>query len=32
MEYSSKQVDSLMEKDEVLSNVGVHQAQWRLLR
>ena len=32
MEYSSKQVDPLMERDEVLSNVGVHQAQWRLLR
>ena len=32
VEYSSKQVDPLMERDEVLSNVGVHQAQWRLLR
>ena len=32
VEYSSKQVDPLMERDEVLSNVGVHQAKWRLLR
>ena len=31
-EYSSKQVDPLMEREEVLSDVGVHQAQWRLLR
>ena len=32
VEYSSKQVDPLMERDEVLNDVGVHQAKWRLLR
>ena len=32
VEYSNKQVDPLMERDEVLSDVGVRQAQWRLLR
>ena len=32
IEYSSKQVDPLMERDEVLLDGGVHQAQWRLLR
>ena len=31
-EYSSKQVDPLMEREEVLSDVGVHGARWRLLR
>ena len=32
VEYSSKQVDPLMERDEVLADVGMHQAKWRLLR
>ena len=32
VEYSSKQVDPLMEREEILSSVGVHKAQWRLLR
>ena len=30
--YSSKQVDPLMDREVVLSDVGVHGAKWRLLR
>ena len=30
--YSSKQMTPLMSKEEVLTEVGVHQAQWRLQR
>ena len=32
VDYSSKQVQPLMSKEEILEKVGVHQTQWRLQR
>ena len=32
MDYSTKHVEPLISEDDVISNVGTHTSQWRLLR
>ena len=32
MDYSSKQVEPVLSKEEVLSRAGMHNAEWRLVR
>ena len=32
VDYSSKQMSPLVSKEEVLAEVGLHQAEWRLQR
>ncbi len=32
VDYSSKQMSPLMSKEEVLAEVGLHEAEWRLQR
>ena len=32
MDYSTKHVEPLISDDDVISNVGTHTSQWRLLR